>query len=65
MKAMWNNAVIAESNSTEIVDGNHYFPFDAIKSEYFSVDIESLAMSFPKIIAMTPIIEIPIMRIIE
>ena len=36
MKAMWNNAVIAESNSTEIVDGNHYFPFDAIKSEYFS-----------------------------
>ena len=33
--------------------------------EYFSVDIESLAMSFPKIIAMTPITEIPIMRIIE
>ena len=36
MKAMWNNVVIAESSATEIVDGNHYFPFDSIKSEYFA-----------------------------
>ena len=36
MKAMWNNVVIAESDSTEIIDGNHYFPFDSIKSEYFA-----------------------------
>ena len=36
MKAMWNNVVIAESSNTEVVDGNHYFPFDSIKSEYFA-----------------------------
>jgi uncharacterized protein (DUF427 family) len=35
MKAIWNNTVIAESNETVIVEGNHYFPSDAIKSEYF------------------------------
>ncbi len=36
MKAMWNNEIIAESDHTEIVEGNHYFPFDSIKSEYFT-----------------------------
>ena len=36
MKAIWNDTVIAESDDTEIVEGNHYFPFDSIKSEYFS-----------------------------
>ncbi len=35
MKAIWNGAVLAESNSTEVVEGNHYFPADSIKSEYF------------------------------
>ncbi len=35
MKAIWNGTVIAESNATEVVEGNHYFPADAIKREYF------------------------------
>jgi len=26
MKAIWNGKVIAESDDTVIVDGNHYFP---------------------------------------
>ena len=34
-KAIWNNTVLAESDQTEVVDGNHYFPPQAIKSEYF------------------------------
>lgn len=34
-KATWNNTVIAESDQCEIVEGNYYFPPDAIKSEYF------------------------------
>jgi uncharacterized protein (DUF427 family) len=34
MKAIWNNHVIAESNDTVIVEGNHYFPPDAVKQEY-------------------------------
>ena len=35
MKAMWNGAVLAESDSTVVVEGNHYFPAEAIKREYF------------------------------
>ena len=34
MKAIWNNQVIAESNDTIIVEGNHYFPADAVKKEF-------------------------------
>ncbi len=35
MKAIWNGTVLAESEQTEVVEGNHYFPPDTIKSEYF------------------------------
>jgi len=34
-KATWNGAVLAESNACEVVEGNQYFPADAIKSQYF------------------------------
>lgn len=34
-KAIWNDTVIAESDQCEIVEGNYYFPPNAIKSEYF------------------------------
>ncbi|HEX9628472.1 MAG TPA: DUF427 domain-containing protein [Pyrinomonadaceae bacterium] len=34
MKASWNNAVIAESDNTVVVEGNHYFPRDAVNNEY-------------------------------
>ncbi|RFP52741.1 MAG: DUF427 domain-containing protein [Limnothrix sp. CACIAM 69d] len=34
-KAIWNGTVIAESDHTEVVEGNHYFPADSIKAEYF------------------------------
>ncbi|HTD89681.1 MAG TPA: DUF427 domain-containing protein [Burkholderiales bacterium] len=36
MKAIWNGAVIADSNDTVIVEGNHYFPENAVKQEYLS-----------------------------
>ena len=35
MQAIWNDTIIAESDDTVVVDGNHYFPFDSIKEEYF------------------------------
>ncbi|MBO0720291.1 MAG: DUF427 domain-containing protein [Blastocatellia bacterium] len=35
MKAVWNGATLAESDRTIVVEGNHYFPQDSIKSEYF------------------------------
>jgi uncharacterized protein (DUF427 family) len=33
-KAIWKGAVLAESDRTEMVEGNHYFPADAVKREY-------------------------------
>ena len=35
MKAIWKDTVIAESDETVVVEGNHYFPPDAIHEEYF------------------------------
>ena len=34
IKAIWNYQVIAESNDTVVVEGNHYFPGDAVNKEY-------------------------------
>ncbi len=34
MKATWNGAVIAESDDTVVVEGNHYFPAAALRREY-------------------------------
>jgi uncharacterized protein (DUF427 family) len=34
-KAMWNGAVLAESERTQIVEGNHYFPPGSVRKEYF------------------------------
>ena len=35
MKALWNGAVLAQSDATIVVEGSHYFPSDAINREYF------------------------------
>lgn len=34
MKAIWNNKVIAESDKTKGVEGNHYFPAESVNMEY-------------------------------
>ena len=34
-RATWNDAVLAESEQTIVVEGNHYFPPDAIRRPYF------------------------------
>ena len=34
-KAIWNQQVIAESDATETVEGNHYFPPETIRREFF------------------------------
>jgi len=36
MKAVWNNTVIAESDDTVMVEGNHYFPESALKREFIT-----------------------------
>ena len=34
-RAIWNDTVIAESEHTTVIEGNHYFPAETIKKEYF------------------------------
>lgn len=34
-KAEWNGAVLADSDDTVVVEGNHYFPRDALDEQYF------------------------------
>ncbi|PPK98935.1 DUF427 domain-containing protein [Parapedobacter indicus] len=36
MKAIYNDQVIAESDNTVIVEGNHYFPSDSVKKEFLT-----------------------------
>lgn len=33
-KAIWNDKVIAESNDTVVVEGNHYFPSESVNKDY-------------------------------
>ena len=33
--ATWNDVVLAQSGDTITIEGNHYFPADAIAAEYF------------------------------
>ncbi len=35
MKAIWNNKVLAESNETIVIEGNHYFPPESLNDDYF------------------------------
>ncbi len=34
-KAIWNGAVLAESDETIVVEGNHYFPPESVNDELF------------------------------
>lgn len=35
MKAIWKNEVIAESDQTIVIEGNHYFPPGSVKKQFF------------------------------
>ena len=34
--ATWNGAVIAQSDATVVVEGNHYFPVDSLDAAYLT-----------------------------
>lgn len=36
MKAIWNHAVIADSPTTVVLEGNHYFPPESLKREFIT-----------------------------
>ena len=35
-RALWNGTVLAESEHTTVVEGNHYFPPDSLRREHFA-----------------------------
>ncbi len=43
MKAIWNDEIIAESENTVVVEGNHYFPNESVNKKYL---VESNKNSF-------------------
>ena len=36
MKAIWNQKIVASSDKTIIVEGNHYFPEDSLDMQFFT-----------------------------
>lgn len=36
MKAVWKGAVLAESQDTVVVEGNHYFPAESLQRAHFA-----------------------------
>lgn len=34
-RAMWNGEVVAESDETKVIEGNHYFPPESVNMEFF------------------------------
>jgi uncharacterized protein (DUF427 family) len=36
MKAIWKETVMAESDNTVVIEGNHYFPPDSVRQEYLA-----------------------------
>ena len=36
MKAVWNGTVIAASDCTQVVEGNHYFPRESVDARYLT-----------------------------
>ena len=43
MKAVWNGVVLADSEETIVIEGNHYFPPSSLVREYFAAsDTRSL-----------------------
>jgi len=37
MRAVWNGSVLAESDETVLVEGNHYFPSESLNTAHFAL----------------------------
>lgn len=42
-KALWNGAVIADSDSTQLLEGNVYFPLESVNAAYL-IDSETTSI---------------------
>ena len=49
IRAVWNGKVLAESNDTVVFEGNHYFPPETLRMEFFHPcwSRRSYAIRFP------------------
>ncbi len=45
-KAIWNGTILAESHETIIIEGNHYFPPDSVKTDYFQESAQTTICSW-------------------
>ncbi len=43
MKALWKNSVLAESDETIVVEGNHYFPQDSVEMSHLQPSVQRTA----------------------
>ena len=50
VQAIWNGAVLADSDDTIVVEGNHYFPPDSVRQQYL-IESPSKTLCFWKGIA--------------
>ena len=41
-KAIWNGKVIAESDQTKVIEGNHYFPPESVRQVYLKPEFLKL-----------------------
>lgn len=46
VQAVWNGVVIADSDDTIVVEGNHYFPPASVKSEHFTASDKTTTCSW-------------------
>ena len=46
MKAIWNDKIIAESDDTVVIEGNHYFPLACVRREYLRESSSATACSW-------------------
>jgi uncharacterized protein (DUF427 family) len=46
MKAIWNKEVIANSNDTVVVEGNHYFPPASLNKQFFQASEKQTVCSW-------------------
>lgn len=54
MKAIWNGVVIVESADTVVVEGNHYFPPEAIKPEFFRASAKTTVCGWKGVASYYP-----------
>ncbi len=46
MKAVWNGVVLAESDATIVVEGNHYFPASSVCAEHVAPSAKTTVCSW-------------------